>query len=171
VRPGLVVVAVVTLGCGGGGDQVDPDAPNAAADADPCADVPADCLGETFECAETGGCYLRCRGELAWAAAADACRAWGGALVTIETLEENACIAPRIPEATVWIGLHEAAPGAWSWDSGSASTWTNWHTDQPDDVGSGGETVEVDCVRMNNNGSFHWLDETCPRAYDYVCER
>lgn len=146
-------------------DSYVPDAPAAT-----CDDVPPECHS-TFQCAGSTSCYVRCRTETDWASAEQSCEAWGGTLVTLDTIEENACVGAQILIATAWIGLREQTPGTWTWISGSSASFRNWHPGQPDDTDVDGKMVNVACTRLNNDGGQMWYDEDCAFEFDYVCER
>jgi hypothetical protein len=157
---GLALALVVACGCGriGFGDE-------------PCELPATGCaVGIAFECGTS--CYVTCREtRLTWDAALEYCRAWGGELVTIDSADENACVAAQIPETTAWSGLHEPVAGTWVWSSGSPAPYRFWEVTQPDGLGYFGGTVAVDCARINNDSDNSWLDEPCGDDYHFLCER
>ncbi len=94
-----------------------------------------------------------------WDAQAQAER-WGGNLVTINNAAENDWLAGDSGllgsgVTGVWIGLSdEAAEGTWVWEDGSASTYRNWHSGQPNEGTGNQDHVEL---RMDWDGE--WNDD------------
>ncbi len=106
--------------------------------------------------------YWFCRPSRDWADAQARCEAVGMHLATIEDAAENNFILSMI-EGDTYIGLSDTdTEGTFTWIDGSALTYTNWDTDQPNDTGG------QDCVEMNLTGA--WNDETCTIGQFFICE-
>ena len=74
---------------------------------------------------EFGGSVYRAFTEepLAWADAEAACQTEGGHLASIGSQEENSFVRSLVPDAFVWIGLHEPRDEGtddWQWSDGSS---------------------------------------------------
>lgn len=158
------IALVLSCACG----RIGFDA-NVEPDVSATCELPVGCTGNVIACGAS--CLVRCTNKMTWTRSRDVCLAWGGDLVTIDTVDKNACIAAGISAATVWIGLTEPTPGNWTWVDGSAATYRRWGDIDPDGVAYGGGTMNVDCARLNNDGNNRWYDEDCAHSYDFVCER
>lgn len=111
---------------------------------------------------------------LSWNAAANACLAWGGALVTIRTPEREAFLTAATT-ATVWIGARDlgqpsAAANTFRWDSDEslvdAGPHTHWAVGEPDD------TANQFCVEKREEPPDDaWYDQPCQGLRHYVCEQ
>jgi len=132
---------------------------------------------EVFFCSATGHYYQAVpegaayRSWFAAQAEAEAMTFAGvqGRLATIESAEENACIAANIPLPTapagLWVGGFQdpgagdyAEPaGGWYWGTGEGFAYTNWWTGQPDN-----DTLHGDenCLTIGGAG-FQWNDLWC----------
>lgn len=70
-----------------------------------------------------------------WEAAKQYCRDQGGYLATITSPEENAFIYSCLKDLTyesAYFGLtDQTEEGTWVWDNGEVSSYTNWHSGEP----------------------------------------
>ena len=113
--------------------------------------------------------YLFCEDKDAWSDAQEACADLGYHLLAVDDADENEWAdetADTWSTAQWWMGFNDiSSEGTWVWDGGSTSTYTNWHSGEPND--SGGE----DCASLNR---FHpdqtWNDESCSTTYPFICE-
>jgi hypothetical protein len=113
-----------------------------------------------------GECYLLVTGAASWGASSAACAEWGGALVTIDSPEEEGLLSQNTLIDT-WIGLNDReTEGEMRWDSGDAvGPFTDWAPQQPDDF-DGTE----DCVELLADGRGY-NDRPCTDLRAYLCER
>lgn len=90
------------------------------------------------------------------------CASLDASMLCIENLEQNDWIGDMYYAATseltfwsgVWIGYSDtAAEGAFQWNAGCYSTFTNWMRGEPNDNGSG-----EDFVTIVLDGSYQWND-------------
>jgi cysteine-rich repeat protein len=116
----------------------------------------------------TGNCYVAYDNEpTAHAAAATACTASGGYLVTI-TSDEEQSIVDAVMDATqqLWIGATDAAlEGTFVWGTGETFAFTHFAEHQPD-----GAAAE-NCLYANADGE--WGDASCTASMSVtgrVCE-
>ena len=81
-----------------------------------------------------------------------------------------------------WIGGYRTGLGQsdFAWEDGSDWNYTNWKSEQPDNLGGNGEWMREDCVHTNFNvtqtreGNGYWNDIPCD--FDivymgYVCQK
>ena len=165
--------AALTVDCGV--VETIPAAWGAMVDAAPvCAQVleiatggitPAEGCGLEFYAGQT---YVLCGGSVTWADAQASCEAMGATLVTIDdAAEEEALLALRQEYSSNpwWLGLtDQGSEGDWRWASGAALEYTNWGTDQPDNVSN-----EEHCAHTTAGGKL-WYDGYCYLSYPYICE-
>jgi hypothetical protein len=112
---------------------------------------------------------MRLDTPLDWDSANFACSNLGGYLVSYESAEENAFVAPLLATGNYWIGLDdEQVDGTFHWQDdvqiGAGSMYTNWTPTQPD----GG--INENCVYEIAGGAT-WEDGICTTALPYICER
>ncbi len=145
------------LGGGGTGSALPPDAGEPG------------CSGSgEFESTDGGSCYLISSELTSWVDARDACLAWGGDLVKIETGAEGAFLAARLM-ADVWIGANDRdQEGDFEWADGENvnAMVFDWSETQPDNFQNQEHCVEIRIIDRQ------WNDRPCtgdPQAY--LCER
>jgi hypothetical protein len=112
------------------------------------------------------GCYLQSVVTASWFAARNDCQEWGGDLVVVESLEEDALLTGRMT-ADVWIGARRDPAGVLVWVDSQPLVYENWSGTQPDDF----QGLE-DCVEKRVAEGGEWNDRPCtgdPQAY--FCER
>jgi hypothetical protein len=101
-----------------------------------------------------------------WQDARDQCAAWGGALVKVETPEEDAFL-DRIAPVTMWLGGSDTVfENVFLWTDGSPITYGNWGPNQPD------RFPGPDCVEKRDPLTNRlWYDQPCNNALAFVCEK
>ncbi|MDP6931873.1 MAG: lectin-like protein [Myxococcota bacterium] len=143
---------------------------------DDCNGVDDDCSGEVDDAGECG-CdvytddehgYLFCEDALAWEDALEYCYTYGYHLVTLDDATEAAFVdgmGDMYSENKWWIGLNDRdTEGTFVWEDGTAVSYTNWHSGEPNDWG--GE----DCGQLNRWGDGTWNDEPCSYTFYFICE-
>lgn len=139
-------------------------ASDAGAVADAAPDAAASCSGEGEFIGAAGECYRFVASLVVHAAASAECERWGGALVAIESPEEDELIASRT-NVDVWIGATDAAQeGVMRWPDGTLVGYTNWAAAQPDDF------MGEDCVEKRATGAWNDLECNGP-SRAFLCER
>ncbi|XP_070690391.1 asialoglycoprotein receptor-like 1 [Pempheris klunzingeri] len=120
-------------------------------------------------------CYLLSTHTVIWSKAEEQCRAHGGHLLVLNSVEELDYISEIVEiRYDYWIGLVERPHQAyWSWVDGTdfSSTQTFWDEGQPDDwdYRENGE----DCGQLHSSSKRKrklWNDADCQLAYRYICE-
>jgi len=169
-------------------DDSDPSISPAATE--DCNGVDDDCDGTLDDAGDCpcnlesydGHSYLFCEDEITWWKAYEGCLSVDNFdLVIIEDSTENAWVFSTAysydPWVWWWMGLHnqdatssEEPDGAWEWVDGSALSWDNWNSSQPDDGWS-----DEDCAHMYGD-SGTWNDLDCDDSawgstpIYYICE-
>ena len=114
-----------------------------------------------------GGVYQFCTAGLTWAGAKAACLADGYAFVSIGSSAENTWVigeAYSTGGGHWWIGATDSATeGTWLWSDGSAASYTNWASGEPNNNGN------ADCADFGPHG-YTWEDHSCSAAFSYICE-
>ena len=65
-----------------------------------------------------------------------------------------------------WIGLNDHdSEGTFVWEDGTTVSYTNWHSGEPNDYGSG-----EDCGQLNFWGDGTWNDQSCSETLYFICE-
>ncbi len=113
--------------------------------------------------------YMFCTSTTTWSSAQSTCWSYDYHMLTIDDSSENSwadATADTYSTSKWWMGFNDiSSEGSWVWEDGSAVSYTNWHSGEPND--SGGE----DCGQINR---FHpdvtWNDEPCSSSFYYICE-
>ncbi len=113
--------------------------------------------------------YMFCDSKAKWTSAQSKCEDRGYHLLTIDDSAENTWAIDTAASVSTrsywWMGYNDrTAEGTWAWEDGSTSTYTNWHTGEPND--SSGE----DCGQLYRWSDYTWNDAECNDDYYYVCE-
>ncbi len=116
-----------------------------------------------------------------WKDAKDYCQSRGGYLVIISSAGENNFVKNLGEKTSKWIGYYqdpdtladnngwpEGCPGneptgCWKWLPNEASTYTNWHSGEPNNA----RGIE-NCAHMLSDGT--WNDNNCLAWIHFVCE-
>jgi hypothetical protein len=116
------------------------------------------------ELARDDRCYLLSSESLGWLAARGRCRAWGGVLMIVGSVEEDSLLSEQL-SSNAWIGLNDLAlEGTFVWDGGAGATFRRWGDNEPNDVGGS------DCVEKRLSDGF-WYDQACALAKAFACEK
>ncbi|RUS78707.1 hypothetical protein EGW08_013528 [Elysia chlorotica] len=107
-----------------------------------------------------------------WEDARAACKADGADLVKIVDNGMNKFIwdqASASGSIEHWIGLHDLNnEGTFHWlDEKEKATFLNWGTNQPNDLESGQDCVEISA----NYGVGKWNDYDCSLSFSFICEK
>jgi C-type mannose receptor len=130
------------------------------------------CFGQD-EIEGIGTCYLRIKSPTAsWENARQACIAWGGDLISIDSEEEQTFIGANLMDANdAWIGLNElAAAGTWVWSNGSTADYRNWDAGEPNSTSENCAAIYARWAKPGTKVGF-WFDGTCSNTKPYICER
>jgi len=139
----------------------------------PACGVPDGCQGAPVTCAGASSCYAVCGNPVELMTAAEICSGWGGTLLVVDSVGENACIERAISPFSIWIDLVQGTGASdpsvgWLWSSAGDPSYTNWGSAQPDDE----DLIEDDqqnCAIMIPGGG--WDDESCGSPHPFACER
>jgi len=117
------------------------------------------------------------RNPLSWADAEAHCVSLGGHLASVSSeamarhIDVNYVRGGGACHAT-WIGYNDrATEGDWVW-TGAASSYTNWLSAEPNDMGSGEDCAHLglDCIFGYTGIDYHWNDYGCSNAQASVCQ-
>ncbi|MFK7926547.1 MAG: MopE-related protein [Myxococcota bacterium] len=161
--------------CGGDCDDADPERfpgnPDVCNGADDNCD---DVIDEPTACPCTrqengGNIYLFCNYQQPWAGAQSACNSWNYDLLTVDSFDEDEFAQTWLRNVNSstpwWMGFNDRSrEGDWVWEDGTAVTYTNWETGEPND--QGGE----DCGQLNFFLNGAWNDQACSLRYPFICE-
>ena len=134
------------------------------------------CTDATFD----GRVYSFCTAPLEWADAEDACVAKGGHLATVRGDAQYAWLKATSEGVWAkddggiwWIGYNDiAVEGEFVWSSGSASAYTDWAPDEPNNSYGGGPE---NCTTMKHHDKPDgWNDLPCTgweiSSQGFICE-
>jgi hypothetical protein len=108
-----------------------------------------------FTIAATSSCYMLGDNVFTWQDARNFCQAWGGDLVEIGSVEENAALAQAMDESA-WIGANDQdEEGIFRWAGGAPVAYTAWSFNQPNNL-NGNE----DCTELRSIDE-RWSDVAC----------
>jgi len=172
----LLVACSATLGPqGGGSDRVADgavDAPaDAAIDARPCTGGDAHMVGPN------GECLVMFTTPKTYVDAKAACEAINAHLAYLENAAIDSVAETFVGSANTFIGLTDrAVEGTFVWDDGTPLGYANWHTNEPNNGGSGG--YQEDCVIIAGaRVGAQWDDRPCDASevatsgmFAYLCE-
>ncbi|KAM7434126.1 hypothetical protein ABFA07_015729 [Porites harrisoni] len=122
-------------------------------------------------------CYKLFTSVKNWNEAKATCDNHGASLVKIESHDENNFISATYLTGQVvdyWIGLSDADhEGVWTWVDGTGLTsYNNWRSDQPNDVGSGQDCVGIRMgIHHNKEYNAEWHDNSCQNTKGFICEK
>lgn len=115
-------------------------------------------------------CYFAGEANATWGDARDVCRAAGGDLVTVHSLEEREVVR-AVVDVEQWLGANDltsecnvSIPGCtFDWVGDAPFLYAPWQGGQPNN-GGGNEH----CLAQRADGT--WKDDRCSTANPYVCE-
>lgn len=145
------------------------DAAATTVDARPCA-------GGNAAMQEPGGaCFVLFTAAKTRAAAELDCVALGGHLASVKTAAQNAIVTTLVSTtpAAFLGGTDVVTEGVFQWPDGTAATYTNWRTGEPNNGNGGG--YEEDCIVIQGLLAGVWDDRPCAPppvgsgSYAYVC--
>jgi len=102
--------------------------------------------------------------KLSWADAESYCQSWspGAHLASIRSAEEQKFVQDNFP-GNIWLGGSDTTEeGRWTWSDGTAWIYSNWHSGQPSNTGSG-----QDCIWTWYHNQ--WDDNTCDHMNLFLC--
>ena len=159
--------------CDDSDPNIFPTAGDTATDA-----IDSDCDGMECEAADLNGAYfVVCLDNGDWFDAELACTSAGydGLASLTSAAEETHVVNLLIATGGAnnqqpWLGLtDQSSPGTFAWTDGSAVSYSNWDTGQPDSGGSGGDCAILDY----SSGASAWDDVSCgqgsPGWTAFVC--
>ena len=128
-------------------------------DCDGAVDDDADCPGS--EATYDDHRYFFVSTVASWPEAQAACAARGYHLMDVADAFEEAWAWARAEAeddtTSWWTGLHDReVEGAFAWDGGSGSSFTDWRAGEPNDYGG-----DEDCAAMADDGGGAWNDRDC----------
>jgi len=130
-----------------------------------CLVVPAEHVGG-------GARWALCYAPRTWLDARDDCRAQGGELVRVASVEAQDALRRAtlgLQWTSWWIGLSDRdVEGTFAWSDGQArgpGAFGAWSDGEPNDSGG-----DEDCVHLAAWTGGRWNDLWCDRALPYVCD-
>jgi hypothetical protein len=140
--------------------------------------IDSDCDGMDCEAGDLNGVYfVVCLDNGDWFDAELACTAAGyDGLASLTTAaEETHVVSLLVATGSAnnnqpWLGFtDQSSPGTFAWTDGSALTYSNWATGQPDSGGTGSDCAVLDY----SSGAADWDDVSCsqgsPGWTSFVC--
>jgi hypothetical protein len=168
---GLAVISLSAAACGaslGGDDQMQFATTDAKIYKDAGIDAPPDarvCVGGTpAMLAPDGSCFGLITTPQTYVQAKAACAALapGGHLAYLKSAALDTLAETFVGNADTWIGADDlTTEGTFLWVDGSALTFTNWHTGEPNSGGLNA-TYQEDCVIIAGaRVDKQWDDRPC----------
>ena len=101
-----------------------------------------------------------------WWEAKFACEDLGGALVAVNTIQENEFIRRQAKGNLIWLGgADEFEEGKWTWDNADKFVYKNWDANQPS------ATNGYNFLVLNGqNGKWKDATDFSGKVKGYVCE-
>jgi hypothetical protein len=110
-------------------------------------------------------CYLASEADAVWQSAREQCLDWQGALVRVDTAEEDRFIETLV-SASQWLGASDTVfDNVFVWTDGSPLVFGNWGPGQPD------RFPGPDCIEKRASAGGLWFDQPCDLARAFVCEK
>lgn len=179
----LAALAACDASLGGGGGAQDAAV---AVDGRPqdarTTDAPFDarpCMGGTMaQSAPDGSCLVFVSTPATYANARTACMGMNAHLAYLKTAAVDTFAEAFIGAVDTWIGGNDIATEmAFVWDDGTAFSFTNWHTGEPNSGGTGA-TYQEDCVIIaGSRVDKQWDDRPCDASeiatsgmFAYLCQ-
>ncbi len=136
-------------------------------DCDGIADEGCPCVGKPYD----DRFYFFCIDYRTWDDARAFCQTINGRLAAIRTDGVNAFLSAETGalDSTQkwWLGGTDAAvEGTWEWDGGTAWSYSNWQSGEPNNSGG-----NEDCLQLWRFTDGRWNDEPCAQALHYICEQ
>ena len=103
--------------------------------------------------------------SLIWEEARTSCLSQGGDLASVGSEEENNFIS-SLSSVALWLGGTDSAQeGTFVWSDGTAWTYQNWNSGEPNNLGN------EDCVISKWKTIGKWNDRKCTHVTAYLCEK
>ncbi|XP_013379605.1 macrophage mannose receptor 1-like [Lingula anatina] len=106
---------------------------------------------------------------VSWQDARGQCLQSGGDLASIHDSDENDFVlyiaSHKSFASKYWIGLNELDLENYKWSDGTATDYTSWSLNEPNDLHGGQKCV----IFITETG--HWSDENCGEALSYICKK
>jgi hypothetical protein len=173
----LLVACSATLGRqGGGSDRIADGAVDGPIDAP--IDARACTGGDSHMVGPNGECLVMFTTPKTYVDAKAACAAIGAHLAYLEDAALDSIAETFVGSADTFIGLTDrAVEGTFVWDDGTPLVYSNWHTGEPNNGGSG-STYQEDCVIIAGaRVGAQWDDRPCDPSevptsgtFAYLCE-
>ncbi|CAL8344298.1 unnamed protein product [Merluccius merluccius] len=104
-------------------------------------------------------------GEKTWYESRDYCRAIGGDLLSIHSIQE----LKTGSHGKAWLGLSEPTPGlGYVWTDGTPLNFLHWERDEPNNLYNVESCVEFKMTYSDEDGS--WNDVHCESYNDWLCQ-
>ncbi|XP_070572592.1 perlucin-like protein [Ptychodera flava] len=99
------------------------------------------------------------------------CIALGGTLAKINNLEEDLWLKGYTEgKFHLWLGANDIEQaGVWKWEDGSPITYSNWYTNQPDNLARHPDIAV--CLHFYNEWNAKWNDAPCSQRKGFICEK
>ena len=115
--------------------------------------------------------YTVCPDSVNWSDAESLCDGAGHSLASIHSATDQSTLESLMQSAAIdidyFMGFSDSTiEGTWGWSDGSTVDYTNWATNEPDDLGG------QDCAALFNLGSAiegMWVDFDCTDTNGYIC--
>ena len=172
MRPAVALLVSLSacgasLGDGGGDGHADAQQghPDGKIYRDAGIDAPRVCVGGTpAQLAPDGSCFGLITTKMTYVQARAACAALasGGHLAYLKTAELDTAAEDFIGAVDTWIGGNDmAVEMSFVWDDNTPFSFTNWHTGEPNNGGTGA-TYQEDCVIIaGSRVGKQWDDRPC----------
>ncbi|KAI4806365.1 hypothetical protein KUCAC02_017193 [Chaenocephalus aceratus] len=99
-----------------------------------------------------------------WQEALDFCKAIGGDLMSIHSMEDMSNAQLRSAEGA-WIGLSLGTNAGFGWSDGSSLEFANWSFGEPNN-----HMDDEHCVEVYSYYGRHWNDRQCESNSDWICQ-
>ncbi|XP_051763530.1 killer cell lectin-like receptor subfamily F member 1 isoform X4 [Ctenopharyngodon idella] len=108
-----------------------------------------------------------------WTESRRYCTERGADLITINNREEQDFVNNISGAAVVWIGLTDSdVEGRWKWVDGTNMTSGSWASKEPNGGTRENCVVTVAVPKLPEwPGLVGWLDESCNKAHQWICEK
>ncbi|GFR95700.1 macrophage mannose receptor 1-like [Elysia marginata] len=138
----------------------------------------APCLPGWIESKASGTCIKLFADQKSWENARAVCQANGGDLVKILDDDMNDFIWDQVSADlghAYWMGLHDRqSEGIFVWlDEPAKAQYTNWDSDQPNNLDSLHHIDGQDCAEIGNDlvAEKKWNDRDCGIPTKFICEK
>ena len=126
---------------------------------------PAEACADGVLGPEQTRCYRVSEADAGWQSARDQCFGWQGALVRVDTAEEDQFIGTLV-NVNQWLGASDVViDNIFVWTDGSPVVFGNWGPSQPD------RFPGPDCIEKRDSAGGLWFDQPCDNARAFVCEK